>query len=138
MLSASCMSVKCTPNNIWVASCDSCELIIRLLVLSHLSLHYIKSSLSVCIISSVCVTQNKSKKLIWYITIMIYTWEQLSHLLWFKWEWIGKTCKYLYKYRLTNYRSSCNRMLYRSWKIPREAAALETHFTTVTEVFQFY
>ena len=31
---------------------------------------------------------------------MVYTWEQPEDLLWFKWEWTGKTCKYICKYRL--------------------------------------
>ena len=88
MQSASCVSVKCEPNNFRVASCESgnlrdvsyrstslwvasWELIIRLRVGSHISLHYIKSALSVHIISYLDVKQSKSNKVInifqlWY------------------------------------------------------------------------
>ena len=81
MQSASCVSVKCEPNNFRVASCESgnlrdvsyrstslwvasWELIIRLRVGSHISLHYIKSALSVHIISYLDVKQSKSNKVI--------------------------------------------------------------------------
>ena len=67
----------------------SYELIIRLWVGSRISLHYIKSALSVHIISSLHVKLIKSNQVIWYIPI-----------LWFKWKCIGKICKCLCKYRL--------------------------------------
>ena len=94
MQSATCVSVKCQPKNFRFASCDfgnlrvvsynstslwvaSCELIIVLWVGSCISVHYIRSALSVYIISSLHVKQSKSNMVIWYIPIMIYTWEQL-------------------------------------------------------------
>ena len=81
MQSVSCVSVKCEPNNFQVASgksgnlrvvnynvkslwVASYELIIRLWVGSQISLLYIKSSLSVHIISSLHVKQSKSNKAI--------------------------------------------------------------------------
>ena len=90
MQTASYLSVKWQPNNFRVASCDSgnlrvvtynlgslwvtsCELIIRLLVGSRISLHYFKSALLIYIISSLHVKQSKSNKVMWYISIMIYT-----------------------------------------------------------------
>ena len=93
MQSGSCMSVKCQPNHFRVKRCGSgnlqvasynstslwvtsCELIIRLWVGSWISLHYSKSALSVYIISTLHVKQSKSNKVIWYIPIMTYTWEQ--------------------------------------------------------------
>ena len=96
MQSASCVSVKCKSNNFRVPSCDSgdlrvvsynstslwvatCELIIRLWVGSCISLHYIKSALWVYVISSLHVKQSKSNKVIWYISIVIYTWERKIH-----------------------------------------------------------
>ena len=77
MQSASYLSVKCESNSFRVASWDSgnlrvvsynstslwvasCELIIRLWVGSSISLHYIKSALSLYIISSLHVKQSKS------------------------------------------------------------------------------
>ena len=97
MESASCVSVQCEPKNFQVANCNSgnlqvmshnstslwvarCELIIRLWVGCHTSLHYIKSTLSVYIISSLHVKQCKSNKMIWYIL----------NLLWFTWKRIEK------------------------------------------------
>ena len=43
---------------------------------SHISQHYIKSAFSVYIIASLHVKQSKSNKVIWYIAIMFYKWEQ--------------------------------------------------------------
>ena len=92
MQSTSPVFVKFEPSNFRVASCDSgklrvgsynstslwaasSELIIKLQVGSPVSLNFIKSALSVYIISSPHVKQSKSKKVIWYNPIMIYTWE---------------------------------------------------------------
>ena len=97
---ANCMSAKCEDNNFRVANCDSgnfrvvsynltslwfasCELIIRLGVGDHISLHYIKSALSVYIVSSLHVKESKNNKVIWYILIIIYLWQQPYDLLWF-------------------------------------------------------
>ena len=88
-----CVWVKCKPNNFQVASCGSgnlqivsynsvslwvasCELIISLWLGSRISLHYITSALSVYIISSLDVKQSKNDKVIRYVPIMIYNWEQ--------------------------------------------------------------
>ena len=93
--------------NLWVLSYNwtslwvvSCEFLIRLWVGSLISLHYIKFALLVYTISSLHVKQSKSNKIIWYIPITIYTWEQPQDLLWFKWKWLGKVCKYICKSRL--------------------------------------
>ena len=81
MQSASCLFVKSKPNNSRIASCDSgnfrvvsynstslwavsCELVIRLSVGSCISLHYMKSVLSVYIIPSLQVKQIKKNKVI--------------------------------------------------------------------------
>ena len=105
MKSANCIFVKCEPNNFWAASSNSgnlrvvsynstnlwiasCELIIRLWEGSCICLHYIKSALSVYIISRLHVKQTESNKELWYIPVMIYTWEQLWDLVRFKWKWI--------------------------------------------------
>ena len=93
MQSASCLFMKCKLNNFWVANCDSgnlpvvsynstslwvasCELIVNLWVGSHISLNYIKSASTVYIISSLHLKQGNRNKLMWYIPIMIYNWEQ--------------------------------------------------------------
>ena len=106
------MSVKCEPNNMQVAACGSvnvrvvsynstslwaasCVSIVRLWVGESY-----QSALSVYTISSLHVKQSKSKKATWYIPIMTYTWEQPWDLLWFKWKWIRRICKYLCNYRL--------------------------------------
>ena len=83
MQSASCVSVKCEPTifelraatmviyELWATIQPVCELQavinIRLWVGSLISLHYIKSALSIYIISSLHVKQSKSNKVIWYI-----------------------------------------------------------------------
>ena len=94
MQSASCVSVKWKPSNCRVATWDtanlrvvsynsvlwvaSCELIIKLRVGSRINLHNVKPALLVYIIfSSLHVKQSKNNKVVWYIPIMIYTWEQL-------------------------------------------------------------
>ena len=62
------------------------------------SVHYIKSAFFLYTISSLHVKRSESNKVIWYISIMIYTWEQhLQDLVLFKWKWTGM---YLRIYRL--------------------------------------
>ena len=61
-------------------------------------------------------------------------------LLWFKWKWNGKICKYLCKYRrkYANYRSSWSQvtewLFYRFRKILKKSTALESYFSTVTDL----
>ena len=93
MQSASCVTVKwvldhfrdatCNSGNLKVVSYNSvsllvasCELIIKLWVGSCASLHYVKFALSVYLISTLHAKLTKSSKVILYIPIMIYTWEQ--------------------------------------------------------------
>ena len=140
------MSVKCEPNNFRVTSCDSgnlrvvsynltslwfasCELIIRLWVGSRISLHYIKSSLSVYIISSLYAKQSKSNEVI--IPITIYTPESNRKI------YSDLNAKELEKYasiKQTNYRSSSLQVWfpYRLWKTPRKATAVKSFYSTVT------
>ena len=151
MQSASCVSMKCEPKNVRVASCDSgnlrvviynstrvwvanCQLIITQLVRGCINLHYIKFALSVYMISSMHVKQSKGIK-VGYIPIIIYTWKQLWDLLWFKWKLIGKIYKYLCKYRLiteTSWSQVTEWLFYRFWKIPRKATAVEFYFSAIT------
>ena len=143
------VSVTWEPHSFLVASCNfgnlrvvsynstsvyvaSCKLIIMMWVGSCISLHYIKYALSVYSISSMHVKQSKSNNVIWYVPMMIYTWEWLLDLLLFKWKWNGKIWQVSMQIQ-TNYRNSCSQatkwLLYRFLKIPRKAAAVEFSYS---------
>ena len=92
MQSVSCVSVKCKPKNFRVAGCysgnlrvvsynstilwvASCELIIRLWVGCCINLHYIKSALSVYIISSLHAKHSPSRHTTsWGRPLIIFFW----------------------------------------------------------------
>ena len=143
MQSAMCMSLKCELNNFRVASCCSgnlrvvsynstslwIELIIRLWVGSCISLRYIKSAVSVYIISSLHVKQSKRNKVIWFILIMVYTWEQPRIYCDLNGNELEKSAGiYANKDQLQKQLITGNGI----WKIRRKATAMESNFSTVT------
>ena len=105
-----CMSVKCEPNKLRVARCDSgnlwianCKSIINMGVGSCISLYHIKSAFSVYVISSLYVKQSKSNKHIFQL------WFSLRATLRFTLIWMGMNWKNVQVSMQiqTNHRRSC-------------------------------